>query len=80
MTEHTEHPPKRTSWMALLPVANHPNGCIGGAVIDQDKAIHLLKRQNPIHESRDHLFFVEAGGHHPELIAAHPRCLPGLEP
>jgi cytochrome c biogenesis protein CcmG, thiol:disulfide interchange protein DsbE len=29
MTEHTEHPPKRTSWMALLPVAVF--AVIGGA-------------------------------------------------
>ncbi|GIS14003.1 MAG: hypothetical protein CM15mP116_05860 [Synechococcus sp.] len=44
---------------------------IGGTVIDEQQMVHLRQGHDPLNEDADHLGFVEAGRHHPHLLAGH---------
>ena len=57
--------------MALLPGTDHSNRGIGGTVINEQQMVHLRQGHDPLHKGADHLGFVEAGRHHPHLLAGH---------
>ena len=57
--------------MALLPGTDHSNRGIGGTVINQQQMVHLRQGHDTLNEGADHLGFVEAGRHHPHLLAGH---------
>ena len=56
--------------MAPLLITNHSKRGIRRSVINQQKMAHIRQGRNPLQKGADHRGFVEAGRHHPHLLAA----------
>ena len=57
--------------MSLLPGTDHSDRGIGGTVINQQQMVHIRQGHDTLNEGADHLGLVEAGRHHPHLLAGH---------